>query len=154
MSPRYTIAFTQEGYDTMKKELEELEKKRPAYIDELRRASELGDRSENEAYKVARRRVSSTDSRIRFLKKTLDHAVIAQAVQTDYVAIGSKVTVYNGTQEIIFHIVGEHEADPSKRKLSHRSPVGQALMGRKVDQEVSVQAPNGTIVYKIVSITA
>lgn len=153
MTARYTVAFTQEGYDRMKQELEELEQKRPAYIEELRRASELGDRSENEAYKVARRRVSSTDSRIRFLKKTLDHAVIAQAVQSDYVAIGSKVTVQTGTKEITFSIVGEHEADPAHSKLSHRSPVGQALIGKKVGSVVSITIPSGQIQYKIVQIT-
>lgn len=154
MTARYTVPFTQEGYDKMKEELADLESKRPAYIEELRRASELGDRSENEAYKVARRRVSSTDSRIRFLKRTLDHAVIAQAMQSDYVAIGSKVTVNNGSTNIIFSIVGEHEADPANKKLSHRSPVGQALMGRKVGQEAIVAAPNGIIRYKVINISA
>lgn len=153
MTARYTITFTQEGFDKMKQELADLESKRPAIVEELRRASEMGDRSENAAYKVGRRKLSSTDSRIRFLKKTLDHAVIAQAMQSDYVVVGSQVTVHNGTKEVTFQIVGEHEADPAHGKLSFRSPVGQALMGKRVGTSVAITIPSGLMQYKLLNIT-
>lgn len=151
---RYTVPFTQEGYDKMVQELQELETKRPAIVEELRRASEMGDRSENAAYKVGRRKLSSTDSRIRFLKKTIDHAVIAEAMQSEYVVIGSVVKLYNGKQEVTFQIVGEHEANPAQGKLSFRSPVGQALLNKKVGDFAKITTPSGVIDYKILEISA
>ncbi len=153
MTARYTVPFTQDGYDKMKQELAELELKRPAVVEELRRASEMGDRSENAAYKVGRRKLSQTDSRIRFLKKTLDHAVVAQAMQSEYVVIGSKVTVNNGTKEITFYIVGEHEADPTAAKLSFRSPVGKALLSRRAGDIIPITIPSGVMEYRIISIS-
>ncbi|CAN5165645.1 transcription elongation factor GreA [soil metagenome] len=150
---RYTVPFTQQGYDKMKHELAEHETKRPAIVEELRRASEMGDRSENAAYKVGRRKLSQTDSRIRFLKKTLDHAIIAEAMQSEFVVIGSIVKVHNGAKEVTFQIVGEHEADPVNAKLSFRSPVGQALLRKRVGDVVAITIPSGLMEYKILAIS-
>jgi len=113
----------------------------------------MGDRSENAAYKYARRKLSSTDSRLRFLKKIIDNANVIPHTQTNFVDIGSTVTVNNGTQDITFYIVGEHEADPMNKKISFKSPVGRALLQKKVQDEATIYTPSGTITYKIVAIT-
>jgi len=66
--------------------------------------------------------------------------------------LGSQVTVQLEDQEIIFHLVGEWEADPSSQKISHKSPLGQKLLGKKLGEEVEVEAPIGKLVYKILKI--
>lgn len=147
-----SILFTQSGFNTFKKEYDDLLNKRPEFVKQLTIARDMGDRSENAAYKSARRTLSSTDSRLRFLKRIVDNAKVVKPLQTDSVEIGSIVTVDNGRQQIIFTIVGEHEADPMNRKLSYRSPVGQALLRRKKDDSVNILIPSGTIEYRILDI--
>lgn len=147
------ILFTTEGFNKIKKEYEDLLAKRPTFVEELTKARDMGDRSENAAYKSARRRLSSTDSRLRFLKRLVDNARVVKPVQTDYVEIGSVVKVNNGKQETEFTITGEHEADPMTGKLSYRSPVGTALLRKRVGDTVQISVPSGTILYTILKIT-
>lgn len=149
---KITIPFTEEGFTKFKQEYEELTAKRPEFVHNLSVAREMGDRSENAAYKEARRKLSSTDSRLRFLKKIVENAVVKKPIQTDFVEIGSYVTVNNGLQDISFRIVGEFEADPMNKKLSYKSPVGKALLHRKVNQIVQVDLPVGVQQYKILNI--
>ena len=151
--PRFTIPFTKTGIDKITKEYEDLLSKRPDIVKELTIARDMGDRSENAAYKGARRKLSSTDSRLRFLKKIVEHAKVVVPTQTNYIEIGSIVTVSNGNSDIIFHIVGEYEADPMEKRLSYKSPVGSALLRRKVGETVKILIPTGTIEYRILEIT-
>lgn len=150
---KYSIPFTKTGFLQFQKEYEDLQQKRPQYVKELSIARDMGDRSENAAYKDARRRLSSTDSRLRFLKRIIEHAKVIEPTQTEYVEIGSKVTVLKDNQEITFHIVGEHEADPMEKKLSYKSPVGQALMRRKKNDVVTIELPAGPAQYTIQNIS-
>ncbi|HRN70867.1 MAG TPA: transcription elongation factor GreA [Candidatus Woesebacteria bacterium] len=150
---RYTIPFTEEGFKQITQEYEELTAKRPEFVHNLAVARDMGDRSENAAYKEARRKLSSTDSRLRFLKKIVEQAVIKKPTQIEFVEIGSYVTVNNGSQDSTFHIVGEHEADPINKKLSYKSPVGQALLRKKVGESISISIPTGTIWYLIKKIS-
>lgn len=152
MNRKFTILFTKEGYIKIKKEYDDLLVKREVFVKELTIARNMGDRSENAAYKSARRRLSATDSRLRFLKRLIDNAKVVKPVQTDFIEIGSTVKVDNGKQEIVFTIVGEHEADPMNGKLSYRSPVGQALLRKKIYDSFSIVVPTGTIQYKILEI--
>lgn len=152
MNKKPYVIFTEPGFTLVQNEYNDLLNKRPVFVEELTRARDMGDRSENAAYKSARRRLSSTDSRLRFLKRIVDNAKVVKPLQSDFVEIGSVVTVNNGKQEIIFTIVGEHEADPMNKKLSYRSPVGQALLRRKKGDSVQIAVPNGTIEYSIVKI--
>lgn len=147
------IPFTEEGYNKIKQEYDTLIIKRPEFVNNLTIAREMGDRSENAAYKEARRKLSSTDSRIRFLKRIVEHAKVVKPSSTDYVEIGSVVTVNNGQQNITFYIVGEYEADPMSKKLSYKSPVGQALLHKKVGQSTTIILPVGEITYTIKNIT-
>jgi transcription elongation factor GreA len=150
---RFTIPFTNQGFDKINKEYDELLSKRPDIVKELTIARDMGDRSENAAYKGARRKLSSTDSRLRFLKKIIEHAKVVVPAQTNYIEIGSIVKVSNGTSDIIFHIVGEYEADPMEKRLSYKSPVGQALLRRKIGETVKILIPTGSIEYRILEIT-
>jgi transcription elongation GreA/GreB family factor len=152
MNKKPSVLFTESGFHSIQKEYNDLLHKRPEFVEELTRARDMGDRSENAAYKSARRRLSSTDSRLRFLKRIVDNAKVVKPSQADSVEIGSIVTVDNGRQKIIFTIVGEHEADPMNRKLSYRSPVGQALLRRHKGDSVQIAVPSGTIEYSIVEI--
>lgn len=145
----YIIPFTKTGLESFKHEYQELQQKRVTYVKELTIARDMGDRSENAAYKSARRRLSSTDSRLRFLKRIIEHAVVSEPSQTDYVEVGSSVTVLKDTTEITFHIVGEHEADPAERRISYKSPVGQALIRKHVGDTTLVLLPSGEITYTI-----
>ncbi len=152
MMKKTPILFTQSGFNKLKKEYDDLVNKRPEFVTQLTIARDMGDRSENAAYKSARRTLSSTDSRLRFLKRIVENARIVKPTQAEYVEIGSVVIVHNGKQELIYTIVGEHEADPMNRKLSYRSPVGQALLRRKKDDYVKISIPSGTTEYRILEI--
>lgn len=152
MAP-YKIPFTKEGYERFKKEYDNLQQQRPTVVQELSTARDMGDRSENAAYKEARRKLSSTDSRLRFLKRILEHAKVVTPLQSEFVEIGSSVTVHNGTQDITFYIVGEYEADPIEKRLSYKSPVGRALLHKRVGDRCVVQIPSGEISYFIQEIS-
>jgi transcription elongation factor GreA len=80
----------------------------------------------------------------------LGHASIIKNASGDSVSLGSQVTVLtNDNKEITFTIVGEYEADPHKKKISHDSPLGKALFGKKVSDQVEYDAPVGRIIYKV-----
>jgi transcription elongation factor GreA len=154
MNPK-KIYLTQEGLDALKKELEELTKvKRPDVVKQLSEAREQGDLSENGAYTAAKEELAFIDGRLEELEMLIKQAsVITDHKGDNLISLGSEVTVtVNGKKEV-FHLVGEWEADPTARKISHESPLGKALMGKSIGDEVSVEAPAGTIMYSIVSIS-
>ncbi len=148
------IQVTKDGYDALQKEYDELVNvKRPSVVARLERAREEGDLSENADYTSARDELEFLDGRIEELKLVLDHAQIAVASgKTGTVSLGTKVTVKVNESEHIFEIVGDWEADPMNKKISHESPLGQALVGKKVGEDVQVEAPAGIISYKILAI--
>lgn len=147
------ILFTKEGYEDMKSEHEKLESQRPMYVQELAKAAEMGDRSENAAYKYAKQKLRQTDSRLRYLKKTLDRAKVVEASQTEFIEIGSRVVLHNGTKELSYRIVGSNESDPSKGFLSYQSPLGQALLRKKIGEMASVKTTAGYVTYNILKIS-
>lgn len=154
MDTQNKIQVTKEGYDALQKEYDELVNvKRPAVVTRLERAREEGDLSENADYTSARDELEFLDGRIEELKLVLDHAQIAKASgKTGTVSLGTKVTVKVNESEHVFEIVGDWEADPMNKKISHESPLGQALVGKKVGEDVEVEAPAGIISYKILAI--
>lgn len=145
--------FTKNGYDKLNQERDLLEKQRVQAVAELKSAREMGDLSENAAYKVARMKLSSVDRRLRRLNTVLKGAYIVRAMSRDVVEVGSIVTVESekGTRE--FRIVNSHESDVLSGKISYYSPIGKALVGRRVEDRVTVQIPSGVVVYKISKIT-
>ncbi len=143
------IPFTQEGYDDMEKELHSLELERPAAVETLARARALGDLSENGMYKAARARLSSIDHRRERLKDLMKLAEITAPSGRDVIEIGSRVVVSQDGRRQTITIVGGYESDPSEGKISHISPLGQALMKQRRGATITVQAPVGAIEYKI-----
>lgn len=145
--------FTKEGLEALKKEHDELVHiKRPAAVSRLSDARDLGDLSENSEYAAAKQDLSFMDGRILELKEILHAAKVISHVSKSHIDIGSKVTVHIDGKHDTFTLVGEWEADPGNKKISNSSPLGKALMGKKVGEEVEVEAPAGKIFYKIVEI--
>lgn len=155
MSKEKDLYLTEEGLEEVKKELEELKLvKRPEIINALKDARAQGDLSENAEYDAARTEQAIVESRIKDLEAMLENAVVIQAVNTDVVSIGTKVTLeYVDDEEVEeYSIVGSQEADPFLNKISNESPIAKAIMGLKVGAVVSVDSPNGKYDVKIVSI--
>ncbi|MBI2033416.1 MAG: transcription elongation factor GreA [Candidatus Levybacteria bacterium] len=152
------IYLTKEGLEELKKEYEELSKvKRPEVLSRVSQARDMGDLSENAEYGAAREELSFIDGRIDELEELLKqaslikengHATGAKAS----VDLGSTVVLHTGGKKEEFTVVGEWEADPTDRKISHQSPLGKALIGKRVGEKIEVQAPAGKILYTIVSI--
>jgi transcription elongation factor GreA len=146
-----TVQLTKDGHADLVQELSELQNtKRPAAVARVQTAREFGDLSENAEYHAAREELNFIDGRIEELEEILSRAKVVSAPKTNgVVGIGCKVTVSVDGQTYIFHVVGEWEANPSEKKISHDSPLGKALLGRKVGEKVEVDAPAGKIVYTI-----
>ncbi len=141
--------FTESGLQSMREEHASLELKRKPAVEELTWARDLGDRSENAAYKSARRKLSGIDSRLRFLKRVIENSQVIKPTITSRVDIGCSVVVASNDVETTYKIVGDHEADPTRHMVSYRSPIGQALMGRKVGDKVKVVVPSGKLHLKV-----
>jgi len=145
--------LTQEGLDTLKLEHEDLVKvKRPATVLRLSDAREAGDLSENSEYVAAKQDLSFIDGRITELEEILHAAKIISPKKTGQIDIGSKVTLHVNGKKEEYSLVGEWEADPINKKISHESPLGKALLGKKVGEIAEVEAPVGKIKYKILEI--
>jgi len=148
------IQLTKTGFEKLKQEFEELKTKtREEVLKRLNQARSMGDLSENSAYSSAKEELNLVEGRIAELEEILKNAKIVEEVQDKTtVQLGSSVVVeINGKKEK-FEIVGEFEADPLNKKLSHTSPIGKALFGKKIGEWVEVEVPAGKIRYKIVEI--
>lgn len=147
------IVVTKEGLDTLKAEYEELMNvKRPAAVTRLATAREQGDLSENSEYTDAKQNLSFIDGRIAELEVVLHGVKVVTSHTKDQVDVGCKVTLHINGKKEEFMVVGEWEADPSSKKISHESPLGKALLGKKVGEKIEVEAPAGKILYKILHI--
>ena len=150
------IYLTKTGLEDLKKEFEELSKvKRPDVLARVSQARDLGDLSENAEYSAAREELSFIDGRIDDLDELLRQAVLIvdhKAKSGSAIELGSTVTLHIKGKKEEFTVVGEWEADPKERKISHESPLGKALIGRKVGEKVEVEAPAGKVLYSIISI--
>jgi transcription elongation factor GreA len=147
--------LTQEKYDELKNELQYLTTVRRKEIAEsLEYARSLGDLSENAEYAEARDLQAATEGRIRHLEGILASAQILKKKKSDVVTLGSKVTICKiGEKDThTYSIVGSEETNMLERKLSHLSPLGSALMGKKKGDEFSFETPSGKQKYSIVSV--
>lgn len=145
--------LTKEGLIALKQELETLKNtKLPAAVERVARARDFGDLSENAEYHSAREDLSWIQGRIEELEVLVNQASEIKSEKSDSVNIGCTVKVAINSSEHEFAIVGELEADPAAKKISHESPLGKALVGKKVGEAVEVDAPAGKITYTIISI--
>jgi transcription elongation factor GreA len=149
----HQVVLTRDGLSELQKEYDDLvQNKRPVAVQRLADARELGDLSENSEYAAAKQDLSFMDGRIAELEEILHSAKIVTAHTKSHVGVGSKVTVSIKDRKETFTVVGEWEADPVQRKISHESPLGKALIGKHQGEQIEVDAPAGKILYKIVSI--
>ncbi|MCR3760783.1 transcription elongation factor GreA [Clostridium felsineum] len=157
MSQGKKYVITYKGVKKLEEELEYLKTtKRREITEKIKVALSFGDLSENSEYDEAKNDQAFVEGRIAQIENMLKNAnVIDESdLKGDIVSVGSKVTVkdYQFDEDIEFFIVGSAEADPIENKISNESPVGSALIGKKVGDEIEVSVPDGVDKYKILAI--
>ena len=156
MSERRSNYITPEGAAKLQAELDQLWKlERPKVTKEVQAAAQQGDRSENAEYIYGKRRLREIDRRLRFLTKRLDElTVVSEPVARDGRAyFGAWVSVEDDEgNETRYRLVGPDETEAERGSISVDSPIGRALLGRRVDEEVRVQRPRGQISYLILAV--
>ncbi len=150
--------LSKQRYDEIAAELKHLiDEVYPKVTEDLAEASAQGDRSDNAGYREARRIQGKTISRIRFLQKVLEHSRVIDPdiLPKDRVCLLSRVVFTNlaTNTRMEFEIVSPHEMDLEAGKISLNSPIGAALMGKKVGEIAEAQVPSGTLRLRIDSIT-
>lgn len=145
--------ITKAKFDELKLKLAKLKKTQPAAIAEVQRLAQMGDFSENAAYQMAKGRLRGINQRILELENQLAHSeLITSDADTSRVRVGHTVTIeVNGNQRT-YRILGSAEANPSLNIISQHSPIGQALLNKKVGDIVVVQLANKSVEYKIIKI--
>ncbi len=147
--------LSREKLDELKQELQTLKtQKRLEVAEQLKRAKEYGDLSENSEYSEAKEEQARVESRIFELEELLKKAVVVgKADKSGKVQVGSLVMVERGGKQIEYSIVGSNESKPEEGKISNESPIGKALLGRSVGEEVEATTPAGKTTYKILGIS-
>ena len=153
------IVLTKEGYQALKREIEDLSIRRRREIAErIKLAREFGDIAENAEYDTAKNEQAMLEARIAKLEERLASARVIEKreISKDVVSVGSKVRLrdVDAKQTVEYRIVGSAEANPAELKLSNESPVGKAILGRKKGETVEVATPRGSLKYKILEIKA
>ena len=155
MKKEQVIYLTPQGFLDLGAELNDLKlNKRPAVIQALQEARALGDLSENAEYDSARNEQAQVEGRIKELEFKLEHCQVMDGGNKDIVSVGSTVTIdyVDDDDTEVFSIVGSMEADPFENKISNESPIGKAILGRKVGDICDVPSPNGSYQVKVVKI--
>ncbi len=158
MAEAKELFLTAEGLAKLEAELDELKLvRRKEVAEKIKQALAFGDLSENSEYDEAKNEQAQMEARIAQLEGMMKIARVVDegAIDTEAVSIGAKVKLLDieFEEEEEYSIVGPTEADPSANKLSYESPVGKALLGKKVDDVVDVQTPGGIVQFKILEIS-
>lgn len=150
---RKMFRLTQSGVDELQSEHDHLVSKRPDVAESIRSARELGDLAENSEYQTARAEQERNENRISELNNILQNVdIIEKPKNGNKVQLGSKVTLKGAKAKKQFQVVGTVEADPLEGKISDESPIGKALIGKKVGDSVEIKTPVETTVYELVAI--
>jgi len=152
MKKQYKL--TQEGIDELKAEHSDLLAERSAITERIKSARELGDLSENAEYAAAKAEQERAEVRITEIEHILKNVdIITTPKSNNIVRLGSRVKVESAEgRSKEYQVVGTVEADPLEGKISDESPIGQALIGKRVGEDVEILLPSETVVCKIVSI--
>lgn len=145
--------ITEEGKKELELELDELKSRRGAIADKIAEARDFGDLSENAEYDSAREEQGLVESRIAEIEDILLNAEIIKNGKSSKVALGSKVELKSGTKTVTYVVVGPVEANPAEGKISNESPIGEAVMGKKVGDTAAITTPKGEITYDIVAVS-
>jgi transcription elongation factor GreA len=144
------VLLTREGLEKLQRELDELRTvKRQEIAERIKHAKEFGDITENAEYEDAKNEQGMLEGRILTLEKMVRNAVLIEEHHDGIVQVGSRVTVKDESGEEEFTIVGPAEVDVANGRISMESPVGKALLGHRVGEEIKVQTPGGTRKLKI-----
>ena len=141
--------LTKDGVAELKAELKDLTAKRVLVIEAIKDARDQGDLSENAEYHSAKEDQERIDNRTDEINHILANAEVVTRAPKNSVSIGNKVTLKGGRKTVTYHIVDSVEADPAQSKISDQSPIGQALMGKKVSEKVVIELPAGKTTYEI-----
>ena len=153
MAKQNDFYLTKEGLAELEAELKDLKgNKRKEVATALKEAKEFGDLSENTDWDDAKSRQLFIEGRISELENILKHAKVIEGASGDSVGVGSTVEVELENDRHTFRIVGSTEANPEQGKISDESPIGKALIGKKVGEHAEVDIPAGTITYKILKV--
>ncbi|MCB9112701.1 MAG: transcription elongation factor GreA [Anaerolineales bacterium] len=146
--------LTAEGEEKLQAELKELKgPRREELAERLRSAIQMGDLSENADYHKAKEDQGFLEGRIQEIEAILRNSVIIEKTNSDSVSIGSHVTIQEEDFDPeTYHIVGPTEADPRQGRISHESPIGVALLNKKVGQVAEAETPGGKIKFKIIKV--
>ena len=158
MSQTKKFIMTYEGVKKLEQELEYLKTvKRKEITEKIKVALGYGDLSENSEYDEAKNDQAFTEGRILQLENMLKNAVVVDEseISSDTVSVGTKVKVkdYDFDEEVVYTLVGSAEADPMNFKISNESPVGSALLGKKVGDVVEVTVPDGVSKFEVLEIS-
>lgn len=145
------LHVTEEKLDRMKRELERLiATERGVAAAEVVRTGEMGDFSENAGYQWAKQNLRRINGRILMLTERIAHAVpIVHDAASTTVKIGSTVTMSVGDKRYVYEILGSQESNPARGKISYRSPMGNALLGARVGDDVDVMIGDRTVTYRV-----
>lgn len=151
------IPMTREGYQRLQDELKRrIRIDRPKVVQDIAEARSHGDLSENAEYEAAKNRQAFIEGRIKELNDKIARAQVINPAEldTDKVVFGATVTLFDVDSggEVTYQIVGEDEADIKDGKISVTSPVGKALIGHRLDDEVRVKVPSGLRIYEVIDI--
>ncbi len=145
--------LTKQGIEELRNELDELLAQRGSIAERIKTAREFGDLSENAEYSSARQEQEKAEGRIAEIEHILQNVeVIARPKVDGKVRLGSRVMLTNNGKTKEFQVVGTVEADPLNGKISDESPIGQALIGKNIGDEVEITTPVETSIYKITEI--
>ncbi len=145
--------LTPTGEEKIKKDLSELKRQIPEVAKRIASAKEKGDLSENAEYSAAKEEHRRIQEEIERLKNLLNTAKTVDKKDSSKVCIGSKVTVKKNNTKKTYTLVGSEESEPSQGKISYESPLGQALLDKKVGQSAKVKTPKGEANLSIVDIS-
>lgn len=157
---RERIPITQEGLEKLQAEYDDLvNRRRPEVVRAIAQAREEGDLRENAGYDAAKHDQGFIEARIREIEQLLRQVDVIDADKVsrgdgNVVRLGSTVTVEIEGVEETYTIVGKVEAKPLQGKISNESPVGRALLGHRIGQEITIQTPGATMKARIVSVEA
>ena len=150
---RKLFRLTQSGVDELKAEYDHAVGRRTEIAESIRSARELGDLAENSEYQSARADQERNEGRISELNNILQSVdIIEKPKSGSKVQLGSKVTLKGAKANKEFQVVGTVEADPLEGKISDESPIGKALLGKKLGDSVEIKTPAETVVYELIAI--
>ncbi len=144
--------LTAEGKKELEKEIEALKGRRGEIAEKIAEARDYGDLSENAEYDAAREDQGVVETRIAEIENILQNVEIIESKSKDEVSLGSTVDLKIKSKTVTYTVVGPVEADPLEGKVSDESPIGQALMGKKVNETVVISTPKGELSYTVQAI--